>query len=375
MMNTIGAEMYIGTVNKYMTGDYKCEAKNNDSSSYLKSADISIRISVKERTFVKQFYIGSHINTTVVTVDELEVGLIFTCTVSGDPAENIKITHHGQILKEEQNASSLKFIHNAVNCYDSGAFECEAKSRNMDISSKSISMFVRCSPRPVRKIRENITSVLDAPVTLTFEALAYPAPGPKGFTWYKQRETRWLQILTNEDFQISSSGLKTNLTILNVSENDYGQYRVTSENDFGSYNQYFYLLRHGLASTKVRYEDCTSCDILTIGIVLGTICFILTIYAASVTILWKRNVSSCKNQSTTMTMKDIGIERGIQLQGQTSYVNVASASNDQGGQECLQRHIEKKATFEEDPSKTQYTDLDNFSRNKGDNVYDAIKRN
>ncbi|XP_060553988.1 carcinoembryonic antigen-related cell adhesion molecule 5-like [Ruditapes philippinarum] len=66
MMNTTGAVMYIGTVNKYMTGDYKCEARNN-ASIYVKSADIVVTINIKEQTFLKYFYIGSYINTTVVT--------------------------------------------------------------------------------------------------------------------------------------------------------------------------------------------------------------------------------------------------------------------------------------------------------------------
>ncbi|XP_060599665.1 carcinoembryonic antigen-related cell adhesion molecule 5-like, partial [Ruditapes philippinarum] len=324
VMNTTGAVMYIGTVNKYMTGDYKCEAKNNDASIYVKAADIVVTINIIEQTFLKWFYIGSHVNTTVVTVDELEFNIIFTCTVSGDPAENIKITHHGQILQEKQNASSLKFIHKTVNCYDSGEYKCEVRNRNMNTSSGNISMFVNCSPRPVRKIQEKLTVPLDAPVTLTFQALAHPEPGPKGFAWYNFRDTRWLQILTNEDFQISSSGLETNLTIFSVSQNDYGQYRVTTINSIGTYNQYFSLLQQEPASQQVRKEDCKDGDTLTIGIVLGTVSLILTIYATSITVLWKRNVSFSKNRSSTLMMKNIGINRGNELQGQTTYVNMNS---------------------------------------------------
>ncbi|XP_060599472.1 hemicentin-1-like, partial [Ruditapes philippinarum] len=370
-MNTTGAVMYIGAVDKYMTGDYRCEAKNNDDSIYVKSADIVVTINIKEQTFLKFFYIGSHINTTIVTVDELEVGIIFTCTVSGDPAENIKITHHGQILKEEQNASSLKFIHKTVNCYDSGEYICEVRNRNMNTSSGNVSMFVNCSPRPVRKIQEKLTVTLNAPVTLTFQALAHPEPGPKGFAWYNFRETRWLQILTNEDFHISSSGLETNLTIFSVSQNDYGQYRVTTMNSIGTYNQYFSLLQQEPASQQVRKEDCKDGDTLTIGIVLGTVSLILTIYATSITVLWKRNVSFSKNRSSTLMMKNIGIDNGNELQGQTTYVNMNSSSNYQD----VHQRVESKATFEDDPSKTQYTDLDDFSRDKGNNVYEAIKRN
>ena len=80
---------------------------------------------------------------------------------------------------------------------------------------------------------------------MTFEVLAYPDPGPGGFTWYKQRGTEWLQILSNEDFQIISHELVTRFTILNVSGSDYGQYRVTAENVVGSCHQYFHLLQQG----------------------------------------------------------------------------------------------------------------------------------
>jgi hypothetical protein len=48
------------------------------------------------------------------------------------------------------------------------------------------------------------------------------------------------------------------------------------------------------------------------------------------------------------------------------YANVAHTTNDQD--------IQGQGFGEDDSSKTQYTALDDFSREKRDNLYDAIKK-
>jgi hypothetical protein len=55
--------------------------------------------------------------------------------------------------------------------------------------------------------------------------------------------------------QISVIGLETNLKIVNVTQANLGQYRLTVENSVGIYNQYYFLIEKG------RFHDfCITFD-------------------------------------------------------------------------------------------------------------------
>lgn len=94
-------------------------------------------------------------------------------------------------------------------------------------------------------MKNNITSSTNVPVTLSFSVLAYPNPGPKGFSWYKEDNEEWRPILANADLHITSSSLQSNLTILNVTQADFVRYRITVTNSMGSYDQEFLLSEKG----------------------------------------------------------------------------------------------------------------------------------
>ncbi|XP_060580489.1 peroxidasin homolog [Ruditapes philippinarum] len=365
VINSNDDTLYIESVDKYMIGDYQCKAKNTDSS-YSKSADVIVSVNIKERTLVKLFYVGNNVSQSMMIVKEHTVDIRLTCEVSGDPALNVTIMFNDKILKEQDNTNSLTYIIKTASCFDSGEYKCEARNQKQEISHRYVSLFVRCSPRSLRKTQENITSLLGTPVTLTFVALAYPEPGPNGFTWFKEIGSRWTQVLSNEDYKISSSGLESNLTILSVSKADFGQYRVSVENSIGSYNQYIFLVRQDLhnISSGVSQEECDCGSIVAIAIVCGVLTVIVTTYAVSITILWKRNVSINKKRRTTVTKKDKDSVVGSTQQ--QHYDSVAYTTNDQD----IQGHV----LGTDDSSKTQYTDLDDFSREKRDNLYDAIKK-
>ncbi|XP_060580488.1 CD166 antigen-like, partial [Ruditapes philippinarum] len=305
VINSKNDKLYIESVDKYMIGDYQCKAENTDSS-YSKSADAIVSVNIKERTQVKLFYVGNNVSQSMMTIQENNVDIRFTCEVSGDPAVNIKVIFNDEILKEQANTNSLIYTIDTASCLNSGEYKCETRNQKKEISHRYVSLFVRCSPRPLRKTEENITSLLGTPVKLTFVALAYPEPGPDGFTWFKEIGSRWTQVLSNEDYKLSSSGLESNLTIISVSKIDYGQYRVSVENSIGSYNQYIFLVRQDLhnISSEVSQEECNCGSILAIAIVCGVLTVIVTTYAASITILWRRNVSINKKRRTTVTKND-----------------------------------------------------------------------
>lgn len=97
------------------------------------------------------------------------------------------------------------------------------------------------SPRPRRQVEGNVTTELHSSLTLSFSAIAYPEPGPKGFAWYKEAGVGWFPLLSNEDLRISSSGLQSNLTPLNVSRGDYGHYKVIVTNIIATYVQHLFM--------------------------------------------------------------------------------------------------------------------------------------
>ncbi|XP_060565813.1 uncharacterized protein LOC132724873 [Ruditapes philippinarum] len=117
-------------------------------------------------------------------------------------------------------------------------------------------------------------------------------------------------------------------------------------------------------SSEVSQEECDCGSIVAIAIVCGGLTVIVTTYAASITIIWKRNVSINKKRRTTVTKKDKDSVVGSTQQ--QHYANVAYTTNDQD--------IQGQGFGEDDSSKTQYTALDDFSREKRDNLYDAIKK-
>ncbi|XP_060565811.1 cell adhesion molecule 3-like [Ruditapes philippinarum] len=79
--------------------------------------------------------------------------------------------------------------------------------------------------------------------------------------------------------------------------------------------------------SEVSQEECICGSIVAIAIVCGVLTFIVTTYAASITILWRRNVSINKERRTTVTKTDK--DRVVGSTRQQNYADVAYTTNDQ----------------------------------------------
>ncbi|XP_053374044.1 hemicentin-1-like [Mercenaria mercenaria] len=296
---------------------------------------------------ITSFFIKGHQGQTHVTVDENDGGIEFTCEVDSNPSSTVKITFNGEILKERSNTKLISLTHSSVVCLDGGEYTCEGRNQYGQLSRKSINLFVNCSPRPLHQMRQNITSARFVPVTLSFTALAYPQPGTKGFVWFKEHGENWSPVLSNADLHISSSATESNLTISNVSKADFGRYRLTVTNDLGSYVQYLFLEedvvgKGGLSETCTRNCEMESGNTpVIIGISLGVVVAALAIYAASITILYKRKT----------TRQDQQVVVG-EFTGKT-YMNVAFNTD---------VPINQNNDVVEDEVARQYTDLADYSR-------------
>ncbi|XP_060582487.1 carcinoembryonic antigen-related cell adhesion molecule 6-like [Ruditapes philippinarum] len=176
----------------------------------------------------------------------------------------------------------------------------------------------------------------------------------------------WINVTSGE---VINSNDET-LYIESVDKYMTGDYQCKAENTGFPYSKSADVIvsvnikdLHSICS-EVSKEGSNCGSIVAIAIVCGVLTVIVTTYAASITILWKRNVSINKNRRTTVTKTDK--DSVIGSTQQQHYANVAYTTNDQD--------IQGQVLGTDDSSKTQYTDLDDFSREKRDNLYDAIKR-
>ncbi|XP_060551552.1 limbic system-associated membrane protein-like, partial [Ruditapes philippinarum] len=263
-----------------------CKAFNTQPES---QAVISYKstLFVQERATVKSFYIGQNESQTVATFEEHDVNIPLTCVVSGMPASEIYVSFKGGIIARGSNTNKLQYNFGKIACDKSGVYICKGFDIFGTFASRMVELLVECSPRPIRQVLHNITSQIGSSTSLTFKVIAYPEPGPKGFKWFIEDRLNWIALLSNEDFQISSSGLETNLTISNASREHYGKYRVSAVNKIGSYDQIFFL-----SEKDSRSNSCTSTikTSYTMSIVLGAVCVVVVVYAIGLTILYKRKI-------------------------------------------------------------------------------------
>ncbi|XP_060606435.1 uncharacterized protein LOC132758755 [Ruditapes philippinarum] len=234
---------------------------------------------VQERTNVKSFYIGQNESQTVATLEEHDVNIPLTCIVTGISAKDLYIIFNRDIIARQSNTNRLEHNIQDITCTTGGIYICNAVDNFGASTNKTVTVFVECSPRPVRQVLHNITSEVGKSVTLSFMVIAYPKPGPKGFTWFMEDRLNWISLLSNEDLQISSSGLETNLTISNVSLEHYGKYRVTTVNRIGVYDQILFLSEKGFRPDTCKCNKCNQeKSSFTMSIVLGIVCVVLIGY-------------------------------------------------------------------------------------------------
>ncbi|XP_060599971.1 uncharacterized protein LOC132753508 [Ruditapes philippinarum] len=321
-----------------------CKAFNiQDEANAVSSTTPSFRI--LERTIVKSFYIGQNESKTNATFDEHGVDIQFTCVVSGIPASEVYILFREEIIAKQSNTNELVYNLQNIGCTKSGIYVCKGIDAFGTSTNKTSSVYIECSPRPLRQVFHNVTSRLGEPVRLSFIAIAYPEPGPKGFSWSKEDRHNWVSLLSNEDFQISSSGLKTNLTILNVSQEHYGKYRVTTVNRIGSYDQIMFLSETSQTDHKPDICKCgTETTTFTMSIILGVVCIVLVGYATGLTILYRRNISKKGTASI--------IHGSNHKTGNDNTRNISNIIE-------VEHYENNAAEVDEEPSK-QYTELTQY---------------
>ncbi|XP_060558577.1 uncharacterized protein LOC132718855 [Ruditapes philippinarum] len=292
----------IRTVSKYQTGNYTCTCTNSAKDKIATEQTSSLYIKVE----YIDFFIKGKEGQTAITLDEYTADVNFICVVDTYWESTVQILFEDKVIQQQFDTGIASFIYKSMNCLHSGMYVCNGGNNHGGTFSASIRISVRCSPRSNQQIKQNFTSSMYSMSTLSFTAIAYPEPGPKGFVWHKENSLRWEKLLSNTDIQISSSLLQSNLTIRNVTSSDYGHYRVTVTNDIDSFTQHLYLVETD-NSKRSPIADNSGTDTggqtwMIVGIIFGLLSAVLSGYAIFVTILLRRtNIRKGEGESAGTT--------------------------------------------------------------------------
>ncbi|XP_060558576.1 uncharacterized protein LOC132718853 [Ruditapes philippinarum] len=292
----------IRTVSKYQTGNYTCTCANTAKDKIATEQTSSLYIKVE----YIDFFIKGKEGQTEITLDEYTAGANFICVVDTYWESTVQILFEDKVIQQQFDTGITSFTYKSMNCLHSGMYVCNGGNNHGGTFSGSIRIFVRCSPHSNQQIKQNFTSEMYIPSTLSFTTIAYPEPGPTGFIWHKEKGMLWEKLLSNTDIQISSSLLQSNLTIWNVTASDYGHYRVTVTNEIDSFTQHLFLVekdnskRSPIAADNACTDTCHTWMI--VGIIFGLLSAVLSGYAVYVTILLRRtNIRKGEGESAGTT--------------------------------------------------------------------------
>ena len=91
-------------------------------------------------------------------------------------------------------------------------------------------------------LKTSVSSALNVTVTFPFRAIAHPKPE---FQWFKMNDSSWNHLQDGNKFTINTIENYTNLTVRNITETDYGIYKLRIQNVVGSIEQCYFLNSKG----------------------------------------------------------------------------------------------------------------------------------
>ncbi|XP_060606553.1 synaptogenesis protein syg-2-like [Ruditapes philippinarum] len=289
--------------NRTVTATITWKAKRNQNNCTCESNHI---ISGKEITNVKfevlfppdkvHFTISGQEpeGATYAVNNKEDVSLI--CFTESNPNPDIIVTNaKNERLVLLKNTTILRHTLQKVSCVDAGEYECSARN---DVTTgheakSTLILIVKCLPKPATdSLKESIIAVIPyTDVTLQFIAKNYfDEQNKTQFTWYKQNTSLHYD---SSKYMILSYGLQSVLIIRNVTQSDYGQYRVVVRNSVGQYIHYFEL---HMREQESSVDSSTNMG-TTIGVAVGTFVFtILCIVLAFVGYKYIRRKRNLQHQ-------------------------------------------------------------------------------
>ncbi|WAR05849.1 NCAM2-like protein, partial [Mya arenaria] len=200
----------ISSVKKSDAGMYTCTATNQITPTGAPAT-------TGNESLVSGFHVTEHIGTSNVTKSEFS-NVTFTCTVDSNPLASINIRKDGEIRRSIENSSQLEYTIANLTCWDAGLYTCDGSK-----------------PRhpPGEDLQLTFAARHHEQVTLKYTVFAYPVPNSSQFVWKRCKPT--CAQLSNHPgkYEIKTTGLSSNLTVLNIDTGDYGVYSITVSNGIG----------------------------------------------------------------------------------------------------------------------------------------------
>ncbi|XP_055958742.1 tyrosine-protein kinase-like otk [Patella vulgata] len=151
----------------------------------------------------------------------------FNCSVDSLPSSEISWSRSQQ---GGQLYSGSQYTISKASCQHTDNYTCTASNNIGQPVSKTIPLFVKCSPRENTVTKRNITNRIDTTINLQVDIIAYPEPT---FTWY-HTPTRQI-INTARTQQLSTINYKSTVEIT-LNSTLFGDYIVSVYNDIGVQN-------------------------------------------------------------------------------------------------------------------------------------------
>ncbi|WAR06244.1 HMCN1-like protein [Mya arenaria] len=208
-----GQFVSISSVQKSDAGLYTCTATNRMTPTGFPNRN-------GNKSLVSDFHVTEYIATVNVTKSEFS-NATFNCTVDSNPPSTINIRKDGKIRRSVDNSKQLAYTIANLTCWDAGRYTCDGSTPRRS---------------PDLDITLNFTAELHKNATLQYTVIAYPVPSPSQFVWKRcisnSKNCSNLSNLSGKT-KVTTVGLSSSLTILDIDMDDFGVYSISIANGIG----------------------------------------------------------------------------------------------------------------------------------------------
>lgn len=244
--------LHLANVSRYDNKTYTCTAHNTMRTTAGSERDgnssASFRLNVLYPTTIVAFFLERFPKNSSVEVNQTNEETLI-CRVTSNPKSDIALKFGTRMIKKVSQTDEISHSLIFGSCSDAGIYTCSGinSSDSGPSTTTELNIRVRCSPEtPLETpFKRNLTSALHVSATFTFIGLAYPEPGVGGYQWNRKTVSDWENVTDGDRFHISSYGVFSNLTVKNVTKEDFGFYKLTVENEMGHLEQLYTLTANG----------------------------------------------------------------------------------------------------------------------------------
>ncbi|XP_052264276.1 hemicentin-1-like isoform X1 [Dreissena polymorpha] len=238
-------------------GIYTCIAANTYDNGHTNFTGVDYQrfiLHVLYQPIVQRFSLEQFDDNLNVTVSEND-NVVFNCVAEGFPSPDMRLLKDSVKLAEfngkSQGNTTTRLWHEmpSVGRHDMGQYTCEA-SNTIGLGGKKMFfnvLFPASRKIPIQDVSNNRNEAniyLGGEITFSFSALANPLPTSAEYVWHKCSDTNICTEIANS----SRSYIETyrdfsNLTVVNITESDYGMYILQVGNGIGKPHTEVYFLK------------------------------------------------------------------------------------------------------------------------------------